>query len=59
MVVRNSSPDFFAMQFYRATLKLMTHTPEIGAESRRRFFVPDAIWYEKIGAENQHGGRKN
>jgi len=24
---------------------------------RRRFFVPDAIWYKKIGAENQHRRR--
>jgi len=30
----------------------MTHTPEIGADFRRRYLVPDTIWYEKIGAEN-------
>ena len=29
------------------TVKPMTHTPEISAETRRRFFVPDCIWYEK------------
>jgi len=33
----------------------MTHSPDFGAESRRRFFVRDAIWY----AKNQHGRRKN
>jgi len=39
-------------------VKLMTHSPEIGAEFRR-FFVLDAIWYAKNGAESQHERRKN